>query len=186
MIGVYPNLFHIFGAEGGQPAPHTLSIVSHLLIPDRHRYIQSVSFYSVLAGSLAQHVTSQQMRILVIELWIENVYSTVLVARTQLYRHTLLTYRFHILKFVTISFNQSIGWLCYAYFWILFSDIFLCFPAGPNHTAAVIAAILLLLLLAIAAVVYCRCHLNIKLWYKNFYAECYGDNELNGEASEVI
>ncbi|XP_078113305.1 single Ig IL-1-related receptor isoform X2 [Sander vitreus] len=58
-------------------------------------------------------------------------------------------------------------------------DFSLLYSTGPNHTAAVIAAILLLLLLAIAAVVYCRCHLNIKLWYKNFYAECYGDNELN-------
>lgn len=50
---------------------------------------------------------------------------------------------------------------------------------SPSHTAAVIAAILLLLLLAVAAVVYSRCHLNIKLWYKNSY----GDYELNGETS---
>ncbi|XP_073327513.1 single Ig IL-1-related receptor isoform X1 [Pagrus major] len=48
--------------------------------------------------------------------------------------------------------------------------------SSPSHTAAVIAAILLLLLLAVAAVVYSRCHLNIKLWYKNSY----GDYELNG------
>lgn len=46
----------------------------------------------------------------------------------------------------------------------------------PSHTAAVTAAFVLLLLLAAAAVVYSRCHLNIKLWYKN----CYGDYELNG------
>ncbi|KAM9377853.1 single Ig IL-1-related receptor isoform 2-T2 [Pholidichthys leucotaenia] len=47
--------------------------------------------------------------------------------------------------------------------------------AGPSHTAAVIAAILLLLLLGVAGVVYSRCHLNIKLWYKNSY----GDYELS-------
>ncbi|XP_068578551.1 single Ig IL-1-related receptor [Cebidichthys violaceus] len=46
---------------------------------------------------------------------------------------------------------------------------------GPNHTSAVIAAIVLLLLLAVAAVVYSRCHLNIKLWYRNSY----GAYELN-------
>ncbi|XP_012735732.2 single Ig IL-1-related receptor isoform X1 [Fundulus heteroclitus] len=46
---------------------------------------------------------------------------------------------------------------------------------SPSHTAAVIAAISFLLLLGIAAVVYCRCLLNIKLWYKNSY----GDYELN-------
>lgn len=46
---------------------------------------------------------------------------------------------------------------------------------SPSHTAAVIAAIVLLLLLGIAAVVYSRCHLNIKLWYKNTY----GDYELS-------
>ncbi|KAG7522161.1 single Ig IL-1-related receptor [Solea senegalensis] len=45
----------------------------------------------------------------------------------------------------------------------------------PSHTAAVIAAIVLLLFLAVAAVVYSRCHLNIKLWYKNSF----GDYELN-------
>lgn len=48
-----------------------------------------------------------------------------------------------------------------------------------SHTAAVIAAIVLLLFLAVAAVVYSRCHLNIKLWYRN----AYGEYELNGEAS---
>ncbi|XP_040893977.1 single Ig IL-1-related receptor [Toxotes jaculatrix] len=46
---------------------------------------------------------------------------------------------------------------------------------GPSHTAAVIAAIVLLLFLALAAVIYSRCHLNIKLWYRNSY----GDYELN-------
>ncbi|XP_062245810.1 single Ig IL-1-related receptor [Platichthys flesus] len=45
----------------------------------------------------------------------------------------------------------------------------------PSHTAAVIAAVFLLVLLAVAAVVYSRCHLNIKLWYRNSY----GDYELN-------
>uniref|UniRef100_A0A667ZSR5 Single immunoglobulin and toll-interleukin 1 receptor (TIR) domain n=1 Tax=Myripristis murdjan TaxID=586833 RepID=A0A667ZSR5_9TELE len=45
----------------------------------------------------------------------------------------------------------------------------------PSHTAAVIAAIILLLVLATAAVVYSRCHLNIKLWYR----DSYGDYELN-------
>ncbi|XP_041652668.1 single Ig IL-1-related receptor [Cheilinus undulatus] len=46
---------------------------------------------------------------------------------------------------------------------------------SPSHTAAVVAAMILLLCLAIAAVVYIKCHLNIKLWYKNSY----GDYELN-------
>uniref|UniRef100_H2U6V5 Single immunoglobulin and toll-interleukin 1 receptor (TIR) domain n=1 Tax=Takifugu rubripes TaxID=31033 RepID=H2U6V5_TAKRU len=46
---------------------------------------------------------------------------------------------------------------------------------GPSHTAAVVAAILLLLFLGVAAVVFSRCHLNIKLWYRNSY----GDYELN-------
>ncbi|KAM3870562.1 single Ig IL-1-related receptor [Diretmus argenteus] len=45
----------------------------------------------------------------------------------------------------------------------------------PSHTAAVIAAVLLLLILAIAAAVYSKWHLNIKLWYRNSY----GDYELN-------
>ncbi|XP_075883383.1 single Ig IL-1-related receptor [Nelusetta ayraudi] len=47
--------------------------------------------------------------------------------------------------------------------------------AGPNHTAAVIAAVVLILLLATAALVYSRCHLNIKLWFHNTY----GDYEIN-------
>ncbi|CAG5957900.1 unnamed protein product, partial [Menidia menidia] len=46
---------------------------------------------------------------------------------------------------------------------------------SPSHTAAVIAAFVLLLLLAVSAVVYVRCHLNIRLWYRNSY----GDYELN-------
>ncbi|XP_019109540.2 single Ig IL-1-related receptor [Larimichthys crocea] len=55
------------------------------------------------------------------------------------------------------------------------SDFSLDNSSIPSHTAAVIAAIILLLLLSIAAVVYSRCHLNIKLWYRNTY----GDYELN-------
>ncbi|XP_070762772.1 single Ig IL-1-related receptor [Enoplosus armatus] len=55
------------------------------------------------------------------------------------------------------------------------SDFSLQNAYGPSHTAAVVAAIILLLILAVAAVVYSRCHLNIKLWYKNSY----GDYELN-------
>lgn len=46
---------------------------------------------------------------------------------------------------------------------------------NPSHAAAVIAAVVLLLLLGVAAVLYSRCHLNIKLWYRNKY----GDYELN-------
>nr|XP_020514797.1 single Ig IL-1-related receptor isoform X2 [Labrus bergylta] len=55
------------------------------------------------------------------------------------------------------------------------SDFSLEDSNSPNHTAAVIAAIILLLCLAVAAVMYVKCHLNIKLWYKNSY----GDYELN-------
>ncbi|KAM6937245.1 single Ig IL-1-related receptor [Xenentodon cancila] len=55
------------------------------------------------------------------------------------------------------------------------ADFSLQNSSSPSHTAAVIAAIVLLLLLAIAAIVYSRCHLNIKLWYRNSY----GDYELN-------
>ncbi|XP_029010051.1 single Ig IL-1-related receptor [Betta splendens] len=47
--------------------------------------------------------------------------------------------------------------------------------SSPSHTAAVIAAVALLLLLAAAALVYSRCHLNIKLCYRNSF----GDYELN-------
>ncbi|XP_037624130.1 single Ig IL-1-related receptor [Sebastes umbrosus] len=63
-------------------------------------------------------------------------------------------------------------------FTLKYSYIFVCpryLGSGPNHTGAVIAAIVLLLALAIAAIVYSRCHLNIKLWYRNSY----GDYELN-------
>lgn len=45
----------------------------------------------------------------------------------------------------------------------------------PSHTSAVSAALVLLLLLAAAALIYSRCHLNIRLCYKNSY----GDLELN-------
>lgn len=45
----------------------------------------------------------------------------------------------------------------------------------PSHTAAVIGAIVLLILLGVTALVYVKCHLNIKLWYKNIY----GDYELS-------
>ncbi|XP_033823503.1 single Ig IL-1-related receptor [Periophthalmus magnuspinnatus] len=45
----------------------------------------------------------------------------------------------------------------------------------PSHTAAVIGAIVVLALLGIAALVYAKCHLNIKMWYKNIY----GDYELS-------
>ncbi|XP_028285827.1 single Ig IL-1-related receptor [Parambassis ranga] len=55
------------------------------------------------------------------------------------------------------------------------SDFSLQNSESPSHTAAVIAAIILLLFLGVAALVYSRCHLNIKLWYKNSY----GDFELN-------
>lgn len=48
---------------------------------------------------------------------------------------------------------------------------------SPSHTAAVTAAVFLLLLLGVAAIMYSRCHLNMKLWYKNLY----GDYEFNGE-----
>ncbi|XP_037307728.2 single Ig IL-1-related receptor [Pungitius pungitius] len=55
-----------------------------------------------------------------------------------------------------------------------YSNRFVC-SGGPNHTSAVIAAVVLLLLLTVAAVVYSRCHLNIKLWYRNSF----GPNDLN-------
>lgn len=41
----------------------------------------------------------------------------------------------------------------------------------PSHTAAVIAATVLLVLLGVAAVVYSRCHLNLKIWYRNSFGE---------------
>ncbi|XP_034032212.1 single Ig IL-1-related receptor [Thalassophryne amazonica] len=55
------------------------------------------------------------------------------------------------------------------------SDFSLQNASSPSHTAAVIAAIVLLLLLAVAVIVYSKCHLNIKLWYRNLY----GDYEIN-------
>ncbi|KAJ0069237.1 hypothetical protein NL108_003139 [Boleophthalmus pectinirostris] len=45
----------------------------------------------------------------------------------------------------------------------------------PSHTAAVIGAIMVLALLGVSALVYIKCHLNIKMWYKNIY----GDYELS-------
>lgn len=45
----------------------------------------------------------------------------------------------------------------------------------PSHTAAVVGAVIVLFLLGITAVVYIKCHLNIKLWYRNNY----GDYELS-------
>ncbi|XP_077372790.1 single Ig IL-1-related receptor [Festucalex cinctus] len=45
----------------------------------------------------------------------------------------------------------------------------------PSHTAAVTGAFILLLLLAAAAVIYSKCHLNIKLWYR----DSYGDYEMS-------
>ncbi|NP_001167309.1 single Ig IL-1-related receptor precursor [Salmo salar] len=55
------------------------------------------------------------------------------------------------------------------------ADFSLQNTAHPSHTASVIAAISLFLILTIAAVVYSRCRLNIKLWYRNSY----GDYEIN-------
>ncbi|KAL1247751.1 hypothetical protein QQF64_023127 [Cirrhinus molitorella] len=46
---------------------------------------------------------------------------------------------------------------------------------SPSHTGAVVASVVLLLVLALAAVVYTKCRLNFKLWYRNIY----GDYELN-------
>ncbi|XP_027028746.2 single Ig IL-1-related receptor [Tachysurus fulvidraco] len=45
----------------------------------------------------------------------------------------------------------------------------------PNHTGAVLASLVLFIMLVLAAVVYSKCHLNFKLWYKNSY----GDYEIN-------
>ncbi|XP_054633046.1 single Ig IL-1-related receptor [Dunckerocampus dactyliophorus] len=55
------------------------------------------------------------------------------------------------------------------------SDFNLQNSSSANHTAAVTAAFILLILLAVAALVYTKCHLNIKLWYHNSY----GDYEMN-------
>lgn len=46
---------------------------------------------------------------------------------------------------------------------------------SPSHTGAVVASVVLLLVLALAAVVYSKCRLNFKLWYRNIY----GEYELN-------
>ncbi|XP_046714525.1 single Ig IL-1-related receptor isoform X2 [Silurus meridionalis] len=45
----------------------------------------------------------------------------------------------------------------------------------PSHTGAVLASLVLFIMLVLAAVVYSKCHLNFKLWYKNTY----GEYELN-------
>ncbi|KAK3526792.1 hypothetical protein QTP70_033569 [Hemibagrus guttatus] len=45
----------------------------------------------------------------------------------------------------------------------------------PSHTGAVLASLVLFIMLVLAAVVYSKCHLNFKLWYKNSY----GDDEIN-------
>ncbi|XP_051545077.1 single Ig IL-1-related receptor-like isoform X2 [Myxocyprinus asiaticus] len=45
----------------------------------------------------------------------------------------------------------------------------------PSHTGAVMASVVLLVVLALAAVVYSKCQLNFKLWYKDIY----GEYELN-------
>ncbi|XP_030645927.1 single Ig IL-1-related receptor [Chanos chanos] len=47
--------------------------------------------------------------------------------------------------------------------------------SSPSHTGAVIAAVVLVLTLALAAVVYTKCRLHFKLWYKTKY----GDYEMN-------
>ncbi|XP_049578073.1 single Ig IL-1-related receptor isoform X1 [Syngnathus scovelli] len=47
--------------------------------------------------------------------------------------------------------------------------------SSPSHTAAVTGALVLLLFLAVAAVIYSKCHLNIKLWYR----DSYGDYEMS-------
>ncbi|XP_051740176.1 single Ig IL-1-related receptor [Ctenopharyngodon idella] len=46
---------------------------------------------------------------------------------------------------------------------------------SPSHSGAVVASVVLLVVLALAAVVYSKCRLNFKLWYKNIY----GEYELN-------
>ncbi|KAM9854978.1 single Ig IL-1-related receptor [Aulostomus maculatus] len=51
------------------------------------------------------------------------------------------------------------------------SDFSLEDSSSVNHTAAVTAAFVLLLLLGGAALFYSKCHLNIKLWFKNSYGE---------------
>ncbi|XP_066525066.1 single Ig IL-1-related receptor [Hoplias malabaricus] len=45
----------------------------------------------------------------------------------------------------------------------------------PSHTGAVVASVVLLLFLVLATLIYTKCHLNFKLWYKSKY----GDYEIN-------
>ncbi|XP_026775675.3 single Ig IL-1-related receptor [Pangasianodon hypophthalmus] len=45
----------------------------------------------------------------------------------------------------------------------------------PSHTGAVIASLVLFVMLFLAVLVYSKCHLNFKLWYKNSY----GDYEIS-------
>ncbi|XP_067292215.1 single Ig IL-1-related receptor [Pseudorasbora parva] len=45
----------------------------------------------------------------------------------------------------------------------------------PSHSGAVVASVVMLVVLALSAVVYSKCRLNFKLWYKNVY----GEYELN-------
>ncbi|XP_062855422.1 single Ig IL-1-related receptor [Trichomycterus rosablanca] len=46
---------------------------------------------------------------------------------------------------------------------------------SPNHIGAMVASIVLFVVFVLTAVVYTKCHLNFKLWYKNSY----GDYEMN-------
>lgn len=55
-------------------------------------------------------------------------------------------------------------------------------PAFPNHTSAVLASLVLFIILVLAAVVYSKCHLNFKLWYKNSY----GEYEINGKSKKKM
>lgn len=50
------------------------------------------------------------------------------------------------------------------------------FKEIPSHTGAVVASVVLLVVLALSVVVYSKCQLNFKLWYKNVY----GEYEFNG------
>lgn len=49
----------------------------------------------------------------------------------------------------------------------------------PSHTGAVLASLCLFIMLVLAVVVYSKCLLNFKLWYKNSY----GDYEMNGKTA---
>lgn len=94
--------------------------------------------------------------------------------RNQSYSHTPLT------EFIFCSLRWSI-WMKVLVYCDFSIGISCGGPHGPNHIFSILAAIVLLLLLAVAAVVYSRCHLNIKLWYKNSY----GDYELSGKWHNV-